>query len=99
MVSIEFKTDAANNDIGWRLTWGLVRDGWRRSGILMSPNFPKPYPNRIWSDDIIRVSPYNTIKFNFTNFSTHSGQWTEDWVQIWEYIVDRGLGSNMGIYI
>jgi len=89
MVSIEFKTDAANNDIGWRLTWGLVRDGWRRSGILMSPNFPKPYPNRIWSDDIIRVSPYNTIKFNFTNFSTHSGQWTEDWVQIWEYISDN----------
>merc|ERR1719474_456292 len=89
MVSIDFKTDAANNDIGWRLTWGLVRDGWRRSGILMSPNFPKPYPNRIWSDDIIRVSPYNTIKFNFTNFSTHSGQWTEDWVQIWEYISDN----------
>ena len=104
MVSIEFKTDAANNDIGWRLTWGeenfnslmknllstgLVRDGWRRSGILMSPNFPKPYPNRISSDDIIRVSPYNTIKFNFTNFSTHSGQWTEDWVQIWEYISDN----------
>ena len=50
----------------------------------MSPNFPKPYPNRIWSDDIIRVSPYNTIKFNFTNFSTD-----KDWVQIWEYKSDN----------
>ena len=101
MVTVQFQTDADNNDFGWRLIWGeenfifdkknlfssgLVRDGWRRSGVLMSPNFPKPYPTSFSSDNIIRVSPYNTIKFHFTNFSLES----RDYVQFSEWGADGG---------
>ena len=52
----------------------------------MSPNFPKPYPNSFSSDNIIRVSPYNTIKFHFTNFSLESS----DYVQFSEWGADGG---------
>ena len=52
----------------------------------MSPNFPKPYPTSFSSDNIIRVSPYNTIKFHFTNFSLES----RDYVQFSEWGADGG---------
>ena len=106
MVTVQFQTDADNNDYGWRLIWGeenfifdkknlfstgLVRDGWRRSGVLMSPNFPKPYPTSFSSDNIIRVSPYNTILFHFTNFSLASS----DYVRFSEWGAD-GVGWGGG---
>jgi len=98
IVSVQFKTDAISDkySFGWRLMWGLVRDGWRRSGVLTSLNFPKAYPTSFSSDDVIRVSPFNTIKFRFTNFSLAS----DDHVYLSEEGRDsRGWGGQWGGYI
>merc|ERR1719167_808217 len=98
IVSVQFKTDTVGSDyrFGWRLMWGLVRDGWRRSGVLTSLNFPKAYPTSFSSDDVIRVSPFNTIKFRFTNFSLAS----DDYVYLSEQGRDnRGWGGQWGGYI
>ena len=63
---------------------------------MTSLNFPKAYPTSFSSDDVIRVSPFNTVKFRFTNFSLAS----DDYVYLSEQGRDnRGWGGQWGGYI
>ena len=63
---------------------------------MTSLNFPKAYPTSFSSDDVIRVSPFNTVNFRFTNFSLAS----DDYVYLSEQGRDnRGWGGQWGGYI
>merc|ERR1719427_1767033 len=60
---------------------GIVRDtdSLPKNGVLMSPNYPDPYPKNQRSTQIIQVAEGKTIHFAWTDFNT---EYPNDYVQI-----------------
>merc|ERR1711962_265196 len=55
--------------MGWRLTWGTIRDEGPNSGVLMSYYYPNNYP-RGALEETIQVTEGKVINLHFTHFNT-----------------------------